>query len=101
MPWVKATDKYSKGWQLCRIIGDTNKFPAKLASNVIADFSGKTYEKDQIEWLDTEEPSFSISDMKKCWDICDDLHTERSGYCLPANYFNKFMKEKYDIDITK
>ncbi len=47
------------------------------------------------------KPSFSISDMKKCWDICDDLHTERSGCCLPTNYFNKFMKEKYKIDITK
>jgi hypothetical protein len=53
-----------------------------------------------IEWLDEEsnDPVFSLEDMKLCWIMCDELHSERSGHCLPAKFYKEFMKTKYNID---
>jgi hypothetical protein len=52
------------------------------------------------KWLDEEsnDPVFSLEDMKLCWIMCDELHSERSGHCLPAKFYKEFMKTKYNID---
>ena len=89
MGWVKAIDKYSDDVQLCRVVGSIKQFPAMFAPHVICDFSGKTYEKEDIEWFDILEPSFIMNDMKLAYD---------SG--LVYGSFENFMKQEYNIDIT-
>jgi len=97
MSWIKATDKYPSDWKLSRLIGTEKEFPAMFATHVIADLAGKTYKKDQMEWFDTSEPSFSIEDMKRCWN--------ESRIKFPNGSFSEdfetFMYNEYNIDLTK
>lgn len=59
-----------------------------------------------LEWLDEEsnEPVFSLEDMRKCWldgvfnGVCD--YQENKSY-KDAVTFKDYMKEEYNIDITK
>jgi hypothetical protein len=99
MKWTLAKDYYPEDWQLGRVIGTTIKFPIMFAPHLICDTSGKTYKIDEIEWMqESNDPVFSLEDMKLCWIMCDELHSERSGHCLPAKFYKEFMKTKYNID---
>jgi hypothetical protein len=98
MKWTKAKDYYPEDWQLGRVIGTTIKFPLMFAPHLICDAAGKTYKIEDIEWMqESNDPVFSLEDMKSCWIMCDELHSERSGHCLPAKFYKEFMKSKYNI----
>lgn len=112
MAWIKATDKYPEDWQLCRIVGTNKKFPAMFATHVIADFAGKTYRKDQIEWLDESEHSFTISDIILVWAKAQEVTIENTSYDkidggIDPDYSfiekerNEFFKKQFGIYITK
>ena len=49
--WVTLVGATVDGFQLCRLIGTTEKFPAMIAPYVITDMAGKTYKRDELEYL--------------------------------------------------
>lgn len=113
MKWTKATDKYPEQVQLARVIGTCNNFPAMFATHVIADFTGKTYRKDQIEWLDpaSNDPVFSLGDMKNAFDSgkhagemetlfhnTDQISLEQISRVTRS--FDVFMDNEYKINVS-
>lgn len=55
MQWIKVSDHYPEGWQLGRV--DGKKLPLMFAPHVIADVSGKTYKREQVEYFAESEPA--------------------------------------------
>lgn|SRR5574342_527480 len=106
--WVKASEKYPKNWKLCRLVDQHVEFPLMFKQNVICDLAGKTYSKENVEWLDTSERSFSIENMNDCWEkaieTCLDNTTARYG-AREVEYQDiesdkvRYFKEQYNIDL--
>jgi len=97
MSWVKASDKFPfMDWHISRIVGTEKRFPALYTTNVIAGIDGKTYKRDEIEWLETRDVSFSLQDMK---DAC--LAGANWGDGTSSEKPVEWFKRVYDIDITK
>ena len=99
MGWVKASDKPTDGFKLARIIGADKSFPAMFAPHVIAGADGKTYKKEDIEWFDVCEPSFTIEDMGKAYRDGMICGFERCGQGKSNTSYNKFMKYQYNINM--
>jgi len=53
----------------------------------------------KLKWLDEEEISFTLADMRASWDICDTEHADRSGCSLPHGLFEMFISDKYKINL--
>lgn len=98
MPWIKAIDKYPDGFKLARKIGDDKSMPVMFAPHVIAGADGKTYKKEDLEYFDTTEPSFTIDDIKGAWHNGYDVGAAISN---PDKTFESYVKEEYNINITK
>lgn len=112
MPWIKAVDKNADGFKLARLVGSDKSFPAMFATHVIAGADGKTYKKEDIEWLDESEPSFTISDIIFVWAKAQEITIENTSYdkidgCIEVDYSyiekerNEFFETRFGIDITK
>lgn len=106
MKWI--SDKTPENSNLVHIKFSTGKTDFKL-TGFYEPTENKWHRQDgsildwapNLEWLDETERSFTIEDMKSCWIECDKLHAERSDHGLPYHFFDKFINEKYNIDITK
>jgi len=85
--WRKPSDKYPDKWQLCRIVGEEETFPLMFSMNIICDLSGKTYRRQEVEWLDISETSFTKQDMMIAYDAGWDVGTGNYGA------FHLFMKK--------
>lgn len=47
----KSVDQDVDGWKLCRVKGTTEQMPLMIAPNVIVDFAGKTYKREELEYV--------------------------------------------------
>lgn len=99
MGWIKAIDKIADGFKLARIIGDEKSFPAMFAPHVIAGADGKTYKKEDVEWFDTSEISFTMNDMACAYNHGKIHGFEKCSIGKTNESFKGFIKEKYGIDI--
>lgn len=65
--WVRASVKYADGWQLCRLVGEDKQIPLRFAPNLICDFAGKAYSREEVEYLDA---STAPSQGREVADYC-------------------------------
>jgi len=96
--WVKASIKWPEDWKLARKIGTNKSMPILFAPHVIADVSGETYKPDEIEWLDEEEISFTLDDMKQAYNSGAIYGFEKCGSGISNETFKVFIKNEYNID---
>lgn len=107
MKWIKATDRLPANDNMVHINYSTDKTKFML-TGYYEPIKQKWFRQSRdelawapnLEWLDEEsnDPVFSLEDMKLCWIMCDELHSERSGHCLLTKFYKEFMKTKYNID---
>lgn len=96
MGWVKASDKQADGFKLARMVGTDKSFLAMFAPNVIAGTDGKTYKKEDVEWFDELERSFTIEDIKLAYNT-----GWSRGYNHNYDEADRYLKQQYNIDISQ
>jgi hypothetical protein len=67
----------------------------------LKDFPNVSFNSVHFEEYIEPKTSFTLEDMQKCFVKCDMEHAARSGHGLSIDTFNNYMKETYNIDITK
>jgi hypothetical protein len=112
MKWTLASEKNTDGFKLARIKGEDVTFPSMFAPHVICDTSGKTYLKEDIEWLDTSSPSFTIDNMRDAFYAgkhAGDIDARfwntdsisRNEYDRTILEFEQYLKSEYNIDTNE
>lgn len=108
--WKKLTEfpYYQSGkpcWWLCRIGGKNGeRLPLMISANMAVGPDGKIYKKEDVEWLDELESSFSLEDLKDCYTAAV-VHTRNSMpdgvidlKCAGKSKSNLFLK-KHNIQL--
>lgn len=124
--WKKLTEfcYYQSGkpcWWLCRIGGENGeRLPLMISANIVCGPDGKTYQKEDVEWLDElEYPEsnkqlikdlatahfFTLEDMKSALQqgkesLESNLHTYSTYDSVEIDKENSaWFKDKYNIEL--
>lgn len=98
MQLVKATDKLPEPykWIPAKTWGGWSLVSYQKEQDHFFDYYNNVINKEDIEWLDESEHSFSIEDMRTTY-----LNGVEKGSEGRYASFSDYMKQEYKIDITK